>query len=282
MPLYDTEMFRDLRKPEENGEEPFDLSLRQPVVDRLYHHSSEVMSELADNSVSLFVTSPPYNVGKAYTEHHDESSLANYLSALLPIWRECYRTARIGGRLVINVAGIGRKPYVDLQSYLSIQCTEIGFIPMGWIIWNKGGSAGNGIAVGSWRSPHKPVLQDAHEFLLVFAKMSHALERAVSSDAPDITSREFRDFTKSIWNFPTVSAKRIGHPAPFPEELPYRCIKLLTYPNDLVVDPFCGSGTTCVVAKRCRRHYIGYDIDAQYLDLAQSRLADAGGLNDWL
>jgi len=140
----------------------------------------------------------------------------------------------------------------------------------GEIIWNKASSSSPSTAWGSWLSAVNPVLRDIHEYILIFCKESFS--RDGKKKRSSLTREEFLELTKSVWTFPAVSAKSIGHPAPFPEELPNRLIKLYTFKGDIVLDPFCGSGTTCISALKNERHYIGYDIEEKYVKLANKRI----------
>lgn len=120
-------------------------------------------------------------------------------------------------------------------------------------------------------SASNPVLRDFHEYILIFSKESYSKNK--SQEKRDTIGRdEFIQWTKSIWTFSAVNAKRIGHPAPFPIELPHRLINLYTYEGDVVLDPFCGSGTTCIAAAQNKRNYIGYDIEEKYIQLSRNRL----------
>jgi site-specific DNA-methyltransferase (adenine-specific) len=228
------------------------------------------MSELPDYSVHLMVTSPPYNVQKEYDE---DLTLEEYLDLLHVVFKETYRVLVTGGRACINIANLGRKPYLPLHALIIQTMLEIGFLMRGEIIWDKAASASPSTAWGSWQSASNPVLRDVHEYILVFSKESFSRKPEVKEDT--IERESFLEWTKSIWTFPAVSAKRIGHPAPFPEELPRRLIDLYTFKNDVVLDPFCGSGTTCLAAFRLGRHYIGYEINPQYKQLAEERLGGA-------
>jgi site-specific DNA-methyltransferase (adenine-specific) len=175
-----------------------------------------------------------------------------------------------GGRYVINVANLGRKPYIPLHAYFYAVHTAAGFLPAGEIIWRKGrGSSGN-CAWGSWKSAKAPRLRDLHEYLLVFNKELYGRPDRGESD---ISGDDFMQATLSVWEIPPERAKRVGHPAPFPVELASRVMKLYSYVSDVVLDPFCGSGTTCVAAKAGGRHWVGYDTAAEYCDLAITRLA---------
>jgi site-specific DNA-methyltransferase (adenine-specific) len=142
----------------------------------------------------------------------------------------------------------------------------------GEVIWDKGSSASSSTAWGSWRSAANPVLRDVHEYLLVFSKESFS--RPSEGRRSTISRDDFLEWTKSVWSFPAVSARKVGHPAPFPEELPRRLIELYTYREDVVLDPFCGSGTTCVAARDLGRHYVGYEVEPKYVRLAEARLAE--------
>ena len=218
-----------------------DNPVGRETLNRVYVHSSEHMSELPDNSVHLMITSPPYNVGK---EYDDDLTLDTYLAMLKRVWKETYRVLVDGGRACVNVANIGRKPYIPLHAMIIADMTEIGFLMRGEIIWNKAASAGTSCAWGSWRSASNPVLRDVHEYILVFCKTTFKRKSAESTIGRD----EFLDNTKSIWDFPAESAKKVGHPAPFPVELPTRLINLYSFKNDVILDPFMGSGTTAVAA----------------------------------
>ncbi|MEA1977967.1 MAG: site-specific DNA-methyltransferase [Chloroflexota bacterium] len=237
---------------------------------RFHLKSSGDMSELPDYSVHLMVTSPPYNVRKEYDE---DLTLEEYIELLHVVFKETYRVLVTGGRACINIANLGRKPYLPLHALIIQTMLEIGFLMRGEIIWDKAASASPSTAWGSWQSASNPVLRDVHEYILVFSKESFSRKPEVKEDT--IARESFLEWTKSIWTFPAVSAKRIGHPAPFPEELPRRLIDLYTFKNDVVLDPFCGSGTTCLAAFRLGRQYIGYEINPQYKQLAEERLGDA-------
>lgn len=244
-----------------------------PTSGQLICGTSTDLSFLDDETVSLVVTSPPYNVGKDYSKHADDLDLDAYLGFLGAVWTECMRVLRPGGRLAINVANTWRRPYIPLSAYIAKQCVDAGWLMRGEVIWDKGASVGVSTAWGSWRSASNPTLRDVHEYILIFSKDIPKL--SANGEPPDITSEEFTTYTKSVWNFPTASAKREGHPAPFPEELPARLIKLYTFPGDLVLDPFMGTGTTCAAARRLGRQWVGVDIDKTYVQLAEKKVAAA-------
>lgn len=239
-------------------------------VDVIYKGSSEAMDELPDCSVHLMVTSPPYNVGKEYDE---DLSLDEYISFLRNVWRETYRVLVPGGRACVNIANLGRKPYIPLNGLIAREMTELGFLMRGEIIWDKASSASTSTAWGSWKSASNPTLRDTHEYILVFSKGSFRRDK-IDGRMSTISREEFLEFTKSVWEFPSESARKVGHPAPFPVELPYRLIQLYTFSNEIVLDPFMGSGQTAIAALKADRHYIGYEISGEYLKLARSRIKD--------
>ena len=248
------------------AENPLPASLRNQVFAKDARH----MEELPDRSVHLMVTSPPYNVGKEYDENLD---LREYSGLLTEVFAETYRVLVDGGRACVNIANVGRKPYIPFHKHVIESMDSAGFRMRGEIIWDKGAGAGTSTAWGSWCSPSNPTLRDVHEYILVFSKGSYG--RPGRGKKPTITKDQFLAWTKSIWSFYPESASRVGHPAPFPIELPYRCIQLLTYEGDVVLDPFCGAGTTCLAAAQLGRTYLGYDISPAYVELAKQRLAEA-------
>jgi len=234
----------------------------------LFVGDSRHMREIPDNSISLVVTSPPYNAGKDYES--TVVSFDDYLDLLVDAFRECYRVLQPGGRIAINVANLGRKPYVPLTMYVDAICHDIGFLPRGQIIWVKGKGASGSCAWGTFQSAKNPVFRDLHEYVMVYCKESFGL---VSKGESTITKEEFLEYTLSVWNVSPVSAKRIGHPAPFPVEIPRRLIKLFTYRGDYVLDPFMGSGSTAIAALDTDRKYIGYDLEESYIGVAETRVA---------
>jgi site-specific DNA-methyltransferase (adenine-specific) len=237
-------------------------------LDHIFCHSAEAMTELPDCSVHLMVTSPPYNVGKEYDE---DLSLEDYLSFLERVWKETYRVLVPGGRMCINVANLGRKPYIPLHAYIAEQAIGLGFLMRGEIIWNKAASASPSTAWGSWKSAGNPTLRDVHEYILVFFKDTFKRQNP-QKRASTITRDEFLEYNKSVWTFPAEPARKVGHPAPFPVELPRRMIQLYTFENEIVLDPFMGSGQTAIAAKKSNRHYVGYEIDESYVNLANQRI----------
>ena len=224
------------------------------------------MTGIPANSVALMITSPPYNCGK---EYDDDLTMREYLSLLRRVFKEVYRVLEPGGRACVNVANMGRKPYIPLTMHVTKLMMSLGFRMRGEIIWQKGKGANGSCAWGSFKSAANPVVRDLHEYVLVFSKKR--FDRAYKG-VSTIGSDDFVRDTLSIWDIRPESAKKIGHPAPFPKDLPSRLINLYTYKGDLVLDPFVGSGTTCVAAKEAGRDYIGYELKRNYCKLAKTRL----------
>ena len=239
------------------------------VANEVFEHSAETMSELPDDSVALMVTSPPYHVGKDYDS---DTSFEEYLSLLERVFQETYRVLQPGGRAVVNVANLGRRPYVPLSHEVTARMLRIGFFMRAEIVWQKAKGAGGNCAWGSWRSPANPVVRDVHEYCLCFSK--GRFDRVVKGEA-DISAEDFLASTLSVWEIPPESAKRVGHPAPFPVELPRRFIQLYTYRDEWVLDPSMGSGSTAVAAVRTGRRWVGYDVDAAYCETTRKRAAAA-------
>ncbi len=239
------------------------------VVDTIFSHSAEAMTELASNSVALMVTSPPYHVGKDYDT---DASFEDYLAMLSRVFAEVLRVLEPGGRAVVNVANLGRRPYLPLSHLVTRGMLDLGFLMRAEIIWQKARGANGNCAWGSWRSASNPVVRDVHEYCMVFSKGDFRRHRRGTST---ITAEEFMASTLSVWEMQPESARRVGHPAPFPIELPRRFIELYTYQGDLVLDPFLGSGTTAVAALLTGRHYVGYEIDPRYVEMARQRIETA-------
>lgn len=237
-------------------------------VNRIYIKSSENMEEIPESSVHLMVTSPPYNVGKDYDR---DLTMSQYRDFLKRVFGEVFRVLVPGGRACINVANLGRKPYIPLHAHIIDDMLSLGFVMRGEIIWNKSASAGSSTAWGSWMSASNPALRDVHEYILIFCKGTFKRLPPEKREST-ITKEDFLSWTKSIWDFKTESAKKVGHPAPFPVELPYRLIQLYTFAGETVLDPFCGSGSTWVAAEKSGRRFVGYEIDEGYAKKAISRV----------
>ncbi len=264
--FYNSKLYKELKTAETSihyKENP----IPKDCLNKIFCSSSENMRELPDNSVHLMVTSPPYNVGKDYDE---DLSLEEYLTLLKNVLKETHRVLVTGGRACINVANIGRKPYIPLNAYITRIMLGLGFLMRGEIIWNKSSSAGVSTAWGTWKSAKNPILRDVHEYIMVFSKGSFMRKNNNKRDT--ISKGEFLEFSKSIWSFPAVSAKKIGHPAPFPEEMPRRLAQLYTFEEDVVLDPFMGSGQTALAAIKLKRNFVGYEINPEYCRLAEERI----------
>ncbi len=253
---------------------------------------SRAMTALPDGSVALVVTSPPYFAGKQYEEEltadHVPSSYVEFLDMLREVFTECVRVLEPGGRIAVNVANLGRKPYRSLSAdVIRILQDDLGLLLRGEVIWRKAVGATGSCAWGSYRSPANPVLRDLTERVIIASKGRFDRARNKATRAKEhlphvatIATDDFLSLTLDVWDITPESAKRVGHPAPFPVELPEKLIRLYTYENDLVLDPFLGSGSAMVAASRLGRRYIGYDLDPAYVEIARARVANEGTRTD--
>src|SRR4051794_33443368 len=252
-----------------------DATVNEPkLVDEIIVGDSRTMTDVADASVALVVTSPPYFAGKAYEaalgEGHIPGSYIEYLQMLEDVFAECVRVLEPGGRIAVNVANLGRRPFRSLAADVTtILQDRLRLLLRGEIVWRKAAGASGNCAWGSFRSPTNPTLRDTTERVVIASK--GRFDRAVTGTAT-IGADEFMDATLDVWDLPAESAKRVGHPAPFPVELPQRFIELYTFEGELVLDPFMGAGSTAIAAVRTGRHYIGYDTDAEYVAAARERI----------
>jgi site-specific DNA-methyltransferase (adenine-specific) len=244
------------------------------------------MDAVADGSVALVVTSPPYFAGKQYEEELDRdgvpSSYLEYLQLLRVVFGECTRKLEPGGRIAVNVANLGRKPYRSLSAdVIRILQDDLGLLLRGELIWQKAEGASGSCACGSFRSAANPVLRDITERVVVASKGRFDRARPVARRAAEglphgstLPTEDFMALTLDVWSIPPESARRVGHPAPFPVELPEQLIRLYTFADDLVLDPFMGSGSALVAAARLGRRYVGYDLDPGYVEIARRRVAE--------
>jgi site-specific DNA-methyltransferase (adenine-specific) len=266
-PFYNRKMYEAININEKIPE--IENSIPPNVLDKVLCQDSRKMNNIPDSSVHLMVTSPPYNVGKEYDE---DLELNGYFEMLKDVFTETYRVLVSGGRACINIANVGRKPYIPYHKFMIDTMLDVGFLMRGEIIWNKAAGAGTSTAWGSWSSASNPTLRDTHEYILVFSK--EKFSRNKKKKESTITRDEFLEFTKSVWVFQPESAKKVGHPAPFPLELPYRCIQLYTFKGEVVLDPLCGVGTTAMASVKTGRHYICLDNDPEYIEKSIKRIND--------
>lgn len=258
----------------------------KPMAEPFVCGDARSMEAVPDGSVALVVTSPPYFAGKAYEEELDRegvpSSYLEYLRMLGQVFEECVRKLEPGGRIAVNVANLGRKPYRSLSAdVIRILQDDLGLLLRGELIWQKGEGASGSCAWGSFRSAANPVLRDITERVVVASKGRFDRARPVKArqaeglpHASTLMTEDFMALTLDLWTIPPESARRVGHPAPFPVELPEQLIRLYTYEDDLVLDPFMGSGSALVAAARLGRRYVGYDLDPRYVEIARRRVAE--------
>ncbi|HEX2784350.1 MAG TPA: site-specific DNA-methyltransferase [Ilumatobacteraceae bacterium] len=262
------------------------VQLPEPVAQPFIHGDARHMDQIADGSVALVVTSPPYFAGKQYEEELERegvpSSYLEYLQMLTDVFAECVRKLEPGGRIAVNVANLGRKPYRSLSAdVIRILEHDLGLLLRGELIWQKGEGASGSCAWGSFRSAANPVLRDISERVIVASKGRFDRARSAKQREADglpyestVTADDFMALTLDVWSIPPESAKRVGHPAPFPVELPEQLVRLYTFKNDLVLDPFMGSGSALVAAARLGRRYAGYDLDKSYVETSRRRVAE--------
>lgn len=259
--------------------------VRPKKLDIIYKHDARDMSQVESNSIALVVTSPPYFAGKEYEECLGQNGVPGtyfeYLALLRDVFDECKRVLEPGGRIAVNVANLGRRPYRSLAGDVTEILQDLGLLLRGEVVWLKGRAAGGSCAWGSFQRPGNPVLRDVTERIVIAGKgrFDRALkpEQRLNLGLPStatISRDEFMEATTDLWEIPPESATRVGHPAPFPVALPNRLIELYTYEGDVVLDPFMGSGSTAVAAVRTSRHYIGFETDPSYIDRSNERIAE--------
>jgi DNA modification methylase len=247
-------------------------------LDVIHVGDARRMTKVPDASVALVVTSPPYFAGKEYEtalgEGHVPADYIDYLTMLRDVFTECVRTLEPGGRIAVNVANLGRRPYRSLAcDVTTILQDDLRLLLRGEVVWQKQRGASGSCAWGSYQSPTNPVLRDTTERVIIASKgRFDRVARTGGRGVATIPGDEFMEATLDVWEIPSESATRVGHPAPFPVALVERCLHLFTYAGDIVLDPFMGSGTTAVAAANTGRHYIGYDTDGGYVRQARERL----------
>jgi site-specific DNA-methyltransferase (adenine-specific) len=237
----------------------------------------EKFATIPDKSVHLVVTSPPYNVGIEYNEHHDNMLLDDYLAWMRKVIAELYRVLVIGGRVAWNVANTGRKPYIPLNAYFAMLFKDCGFTMRGENVWNKGRAvAASKTSWGSWRDARSPQFRDCHEYVQVYYKIDPVLN-CDGFEKGTVSGHDFALESFSVWDICPETSREIRavHKAVFPTELPRRCIEFLTRPGMTVLDCFGGTGTTAVacLAMPEPRNYIMIEIDLVYVKLARKRIA---------
>lgn len=234
------------------------------------------LKQIESGTVDLVLTSPPYNFDINYDEHDDKSDSVDYLATLVSIFDECIRVLKSGGRLIINIQPNYKEYYPSHHSVTSAMI-ERGLIWRGEIVWLKN-NLKKLTAWGSWMSPSCPYLSYPFEFIEVFSK--DTLKHIGDKKNIDLTKEEFIEYVNGHWTIaPETRMKKFNHPAMFPEELAKRCIKLFSYKNDLVLDPFNGAGTTTYVANLLGRRYVGIDISESYCKIAEERILSTNPLD---
>ena len=243
--------------------------------------------QILDDSIDLIVTSSPYNVGIDYGVYKDNLSFQQYYAWVKKWLEECYRVNKVGGRICINIPLAGNSPIVKdehLETFVDkflVLMAEVGYINRETIVWLKAHSGdvekfcGNNTAWGSWLSPSNPYCRSFTEFILVAHKKEPKIQHEGTSD---MTKAEFLKFTRNYWVMPTEA--KVDHPAPFPEELPYRCMKLYSYVGDTVLDPFVGSGTVLKVARQLNRNCVAFEIDPDSIKLTKQRVGWGSSFGD--
>ncbi len=275
-----TDFYARFAPPEVSDDE----GLGEPgELDVIHVGDARDMSAVPNATVALVVTSPPYFAGKEYEtalgEGHVPGDYLDYLAMLRDVFAECVRTLEPGGRIAVNVANLGRRPYRSLAADVTtILQDDLRLLLRGEVVWQKQRGASGSCAWGSYQSPANPVLRDTTERVIIaskgrFDRVGRGSAEPGGPGVATIPGDEFMEATLDVWEIPAESATRVGHPAPFPVALVERCIQLFTYDGDVVLDPFMGSGTTAVAAVNTNRKYIGFDTDGGYVRQARARVA---------
>ena len=231
---------------------------------------------VAPESIDLVITSPPYNVDIKYNSHKDDDSYDNYKEFTRKWMSRCFKWLRNDGRFCLNIPLDKNKGgQQSVGADLTTIAKDIGFKYHSTIIWNEG-NISRRTAWGSFQSASAPFVIAPVELIVVLYK--NEWKKQSGSKISDISKQEFMDWTNGLWTFSGESKKKIGHPAPFPVELPRRCMKLFSYVGDTVLDPFLGSGTTLVATYLNNRIGVGIEYDENYCKIALNRLKREGGL----
>jgi site-specific DNA-methyltransferase (adenine-specific) len=240
----------------------------------IYNDDFLATGAIESNSIDLIITSPPYNVSIKYNSHDDEMPYEDYLSFAGEWLSRCYALAKNDGRFCLNI------PLDKNKGGQQSVCADITTIAkqVGWkyhstIIWNEQ-NISRRTAWGSWLSASAPYVIAPVEVIVVLYKKQWKKESG--SRVSDINRTEFQKWTNGVWNFSGESKRKVGHPSPFPVELPKRCIKLFSFVGDIVLDPFLGSGSTLVACAQTGRKGIGIEIDRGYCELAKRRVIKEG------
>ena len=249
--------------------------LSENIVNKiLTGDSAEILKSFPDNSIDLIFTSPPYNFGLEYENHNDGKDWNKYFNKLFEVFTECIRVLKYGGRIIVNIQPLF-SDYIPAHHIISNFFMNQKLIWKGEIIWDKHNYNCKYTAWGSWKSPSNPYLKYTWEFLEIFSKGE--LKKEGERDKIDITAEEFKKLVTAKWDIaPERKMKEYGHPAMFPERLVENVIKLFSYKNDIVLDPFNGVGTTTAVAKQTDRRFVGIDISGEYNKKAENRLSNMG------
>lgn len=239
----------------------------------ILHDDILTTKAIAKDSIDLIVTSPPYNVEIQYHLHDDRTTHKQYMKFTARWLAKCFKLAKSAGRLCLNVPldknkGGQQSVYADMVA----AAKEVGWKYHTTIVWNEQ-NISRRTAWGSWMSASAPYIIAPVEMILVLYKGQW--KKTNGTRQSDITRAEFLDWTNGVWSFNGESKKRIGHPAPFPVELPRRCIKMFSFVDDLVLDPFMGSGSTLVACAHNQRRGIGVEIDKKYCAMARQRISEA-------
>lgn len=243
----------------------------------IYNDDILTLNSIENKSIDLIVTSPPYNIDITYNSHDDTMSYDDYLSFTREWLEKCYRFLKDDGRFCLNIPLDKNKGgQQSVCADITTIAKQVGFKYHSTIIWNEQ-NISRRTAWGSWLSAAAPYVIAPVEVVVIFYK--EEWKKTSGSRKSDITKKEFMEWTNGVWNFSGESKKRVGHPAPFPVELPKRCIKLFSFVGDTILDPFLGSGSTLLACLQTGRVGVGVDIDKKYCELAKRRLLTEGQMN---